>query len=493
MADKNKIKRISHADLLKQSLLSVMDDDAEHFNKPGSATTDDQNYRVTELPSNQSNKAIDYRVTEQSTNEPSNRTTDRARTLPSTLPNNRVDEDSANRADNQITDRVAESPDNRVNGRIIDLPNNRADNRVTEIPNNRIVLPEIDWKRKPADLNNHQYQLLHAIYFHRPFKVDAERNDGIGDLIVPPVSVDNVRSRIKSLLKKGYIIDRFSVNCSPQKMTTCIVNTDKCMPLFGETPVRNDDQLRLRSNSPDPMHFNRVNGTSYNRADNRVTETLYHRADNRHTESPSNKDNALISSSSYYKNTTTTAEESVTEWLKIQLQHPELDFWISNNISSDQITRAISSVVVEPEVLIQSMKYYAYEASKPDAKQPDTNHWFYFLGGVKKNGLWLRPTGYESHEERAIRIKDEIIKTRQDELAKLRDRNLKAAQLETDLEFEHFFARFSENPTDPHYDDLYNAAINDFERGRMKSKNYNTVKTVWLRFLENSPINRVNN
>ena len=153
--------------------------------------------------------------------------------------------------------------------------------------------------------------------------------------------------------------------------------------------------------------------------------------------------------------------------------------------------KAVESIIVEPEVLIQSMKYYAYEFSKPDAKQPETNHWFYLLGGIKRLGMWMRPSGYESHEERAIRIKDEIIKARQDELTKLRERNQKAAQLETDLEFENFFTGFSENPTDPNYDDLYKAAINDFERGRMKSKNYNTVKTVWLRFKGIVPSNRV--
>ncbi|WP_027360156.1 hypothetical protein [Desulforegula conservatrix] len=474
---KGKLTRISHADLLKQSLLSVMDDDAEYFDKNEPSPIPDTSDRVTDQP----------------TELPIYQLTDRVINIPSTIPNNRADMDSVNRANDRITDRAAEIPNNRAEYRTAEIPNDRANNQITDIPNNRIVLPEIDWRRKPSDLNNHQYQLLHAIYFHRPFKVDAERNDGIGDLIVPPVSVDNVRSRIKSLLKKGYILDRFSVNCSPQKMTTCIVNTDKCLPLFGETHIRNDDQLKLRSNSPDPMFYSRVAEIPDNRVHNRITESYFNRPDNRPTESPNNRQDTLISSSSssYFKNTTTTANDSVTDWIREQLLHPELEFWNSNNISVEQVTRAISSVVVEPEVLIQSMKYYAFEASKPDAKQPDTNHWFYFLGGVKKNGLWLRPSGYESHEERAIRIKDEIIKSRQDELTKLRERNLKAAQLERDLEFENFFARFSENPTDPRYDDLYNAAINDFERGRMKSKNHNTVKTVWLRLLGELPINRV--
>lgn len=468
-------KRITTQDMLKQSLLSVIASDEAHIE-----TLSPQD---TPTPPN-----TDIIPTEET---PSNRVNDKITEIPSEIPNtvdfnranNRADDHPVTYSVNRISDQPTDSPDNRADNRITETQNNRVYNRDTEIPSNLIILPEINWKRKPADLNNHQFQMLHAVYFHRPFKVDAERNDGIGDLIIPPVSVDNVRSRIKSLIKKGYILDRFGVNCAPHKMTTCIVNTDKCLPLFGETHIKNEDQYKLKNNTVDPATFNRVTYIPNDRVFDKITETQNYRANNRDTDSPNNREKSLISSSSSIYKSTTTTRDSVTEWVKSQMQHPEIEFWAENKISDTQVLKAIESVIIEPEVLIQSMKYYAHEYSKPDAKQPDTNHWFYFLGGVKKNGMWLRPLGYESHEERAIRIKDEISRAKEEELARLRESNLRAEQLELEIEFERFFERFAANPDDPEFQSLYDATTNTFELERLKKKSRLTVKAVWSRLV----------
>ena len=382
--------------------------------------TFDTNYRITEYPDNRS----DTRITE--------------------LPN-------------RIDTRITELSDNRSDNRITEYPDNRSDTRIPGYPDNRISLSEGDYLKKPSDLNQAQYDLLKVIYFNRPYRVDTEKNDGIGNMLSPPVSVDNVRSRTKSLIKKGYILQRFSINASPNKMTTCIVNTDKCMAIFGPTPIKNEDQIKLRSN-------NRITEYTDNRPDNRMTEYPNNRLDNRL--------NTLISSSSVYNNKTTTTNGG--DAIEKILDHPELEFWRGHGTTAKQILNGIQTTGTTLENFIQSMKHYAHEEPKSD--KPPMAH---MIGGIKRNGIWAKKPDYKSHEEKQAEIQAQIITDRAQELQRLKEIREKTAKIERDLEFEKFMAdRDAEI-----YQEIFQS-LTDFEKKRVALGKDEAMRRAWEKKLE---------
>ena len=85
------------------------------------------------------------------------------------------------------------------------------------------------------DLTEKQYEILNYIYNKRPFKISGSK--GIGALLKIPYG--SVRSSLRGLVKKHYISKPYGLNIETEKYSTCKVNYEKCIPLFGETKIIN--------------------------------------------------------------------------------------------------------------------------------------------------------------------------------------------------------------------------------------------------------------
>ncbi len=142
----------------------------------------------------------------------------------------------------QTNDKATEQQSDRVNGQIFKYKGRQEENKTSEQVDTytRIQLVKematksgLDFNKKPENLNVYQYVILCHIYYNRPFKVHAQ--SGIGSLLNIPTG--SVRNSLRSLDKKGYIANLRSINDGINKGSNCIVNEQKCIKLFGPTPI----------------------------------------------------------------------------------------------------------------------------------------------------------------------------------------------------------------------------------------------------------------
>jgi len=126
------------------------------------------------------------------------------------------------------------------------------------------------------------------------------------------------------------------------------------------------------------------------------------------------------SSSSYIYKTTTTARESF-------LDHPEMCFWEKQGVTSDMIQKNIEHHNIDPELFIQSMKYYAFEFSQPGSRQPEKTHLAHLIGGIRQFGMWAKPNGYVSHEDAEKKRLRAFIAEKRKELEELEALKLEAS------------------------------------------------------------------
>jgi len=100
----------------------------------------------------------------------------------------------------------------------------------------------------------------------------------------------------------------------------------------------------------------------------------------------------LISSSSSFLNLKTTTAKF--------FEHPESEFWKEQGITPEIFDRNVQEHGFDPEVLIMSAKHYAFEYSQPGKTPPERSHLIHLIGGIRKFGLWDRPSTYISYEKR---------------------------------------------------------------------------------------------
>ena len=177
----------------------------------------------------------------------------------------------------QLSEQVDKYMDNRTSEQVLGQLDNRTseqvpgqlDNRTSE--QNKIFFPPINFNKKPKDLHDRQYVILHYIYFNRPYRVDGPK--GLAAILKIPYG--SIRNNIRSLTLKEYIEKPFSANDGIFKGSTCRVNEKKCMSIFGPTEI-----IQPESKQQDKWTSEQVPG----QLDNRTSEQVPGQLDNRTSE-----------------------------------------------------------------------------------------------------------------------------------------------------------------------------------------------------------------
>ncbi len=236
--------------------------------------------------------------------------------------------------------------------------------------------------KKPSDLKFNQYQILHYIYFQRPFKVKGP--NGISSLL--NIKYGTVRNSLESLARKGYISKPFSINDGINNGSTCLVDENKCFKLFGPTETEQPD----------------------NRATEQATTQPHNYATKQTTTQPGNCTTAQVSSSyklvSKYLNKLTNYLENSSFWSGQGLSVKKCEEWIKEFYPDD------------PEALITQLMFAEKTETVLKPKTKTSVHVFY---GCLLNGGLTRPKDFEFPHERALRIKKQEIENQEKALAEI--------------------------------------------------------------------------
>lgn len=254
--------------------------------------------------------------------------------------------------------------------------------------------------KKPKDLTMDQFRILHFIYFNRPFKVRSKKGLGIGDLINPTMSVTNVRNRMKSLEKKGYIEKPFSVNNGISQGSSCRVNLEKCILLFGKSGLDETGPVSQWS-----------------------SESQSHRATGPVPRS--------YSSSSVLYKTTTGA---------IDLSDPDLAYWAESGLTDDKIKKWAKEFKISESVIVDFLRWARFDLvdnRKEKSIKEDVQSWFY--GALKKGG-YSKPVNFKSHQQKQIEMEKAELEIRQAEIKELEKLRKQKQALQVTLEFEQMMS-----------------------------------------------------
>lgn len=303
---------------------------------------------------------------------------------------------------NRLTDRTT----NQVNSRVTELSDYRTTAQqinLTAECQGSVVASDIDSFYKTQDLNYEIFRLLRFIYFNRPFKVQSRTGNAIGDLINPGMTVSNVRNRIMSLVKKGYIQKPFSINNGIIQGSTCKVNLEKCIPLFGLSIINENEQQNYRSREPQSMWS---------------TDRLGDRA----LEQP------RVYNSSSFKNTTTIET--------IDMSSPVLIYWQKKGLSEKRIKIWMKEFNLSLSSIIIFLEYAAFDL---DNNQKEKNirdgeiAWFY--GALKKGG-YCKPKNFKSFNQVMIEKEDKELEIMNAEVKRLGDLRKQKIEIMFNFEFE---------------------------------------------------------
>ena len=120
--------------------------------------------------------------------------------------------------------------------------------------------------------------------------------------------------------------------------------------------------------------------------------------------------NPLSSSSNIYINTTT---ELADEWQKIDISSLE-----SIGLTLAHITQLQRSGIERSEIVQDSINHFAYDLTYNNkAKEIKTNPIGYFMGIMKRAGVYTAPDNYESEKDRALRTYMDTKKRQQEKQA----------------------------------------------------------------------------
>lgn len=147
-----------------------------------------------------------------------------------------------------------------------------------------------------------------------------------------------------------------------------------------------------------------------NETDNKLI-TNWQQTDNKPITQPVTQPVTTLSSSSSDINTTTT--ELSDEWQKIDISSLE-----SIGLTFGHLTQLQRSGIESAEIIQDSINHFAYDLiHNSKAKEIKTTAIGYFMGIMKRAGLYTAPDNYESEKDRTLRIYMETKKRQQEKQA----------------------------------------------------------------------------
>jgi len=284
--------------------------------------------------------------------------------------------------DNRTPEQVSTQVDKWTPEQVDKWTTEQVDNRTSE------HVDTLNTLQKPKDLRLNQYQILHEIYFNRPFKVKGPER--IGESTNIPYGT--VRNILKSLTKKGYISKPFSINDGVNKGTSCQVNELKCVSFFGASPIINSEQQDNRTPG-------QVDTWTSGQVSNRTSGHL---------------------DASYKK------ERKTYNKLSFYIENSE--FWGKQGLTFKKCESWLDELNLEPDFLHDQLNFAEHTSKVIEAKTPVS----YFYAAVKKD-CFHRPSGFEFPEEKRIRIQQEENKRREDLIRQQEENRAKEKEL-TDRE-----------------------------------------------------------
>ena len=137
----------------------------------------------------------------------------------------------------------------------------------------------------------------------------------------------------------------------------------------------------------------------------------------------------------------------------ISLDHPELTSWREFGLSEKQISLWITEFGIDPALMVQYLKWCAFDVANNHADNPVQNmaNWFYAM--LKNTGMYPKPAGYVSVEELRSRQLEQLRQQEVQSMQESMDRGLR----------EYFDTVMSKRSEDPLYNELL-ASLNDFAR-----------------------------
>ena len=262
----------------------------------------------------------------------------------------------------QTSKRTSEQTNKQTNEQTSEQTNKRTNEQTTYFN------PELC----PTNLKLNQFQVLHYIYFNRPFSVSG--STGLSGFL--NIKYGTVRNCLMSLVRKGYIEKPFRINDGVNNGSTCVVDELKCIKLFGPTEIK---QTNKRTNEQTSEQTNK-----------RTNEQ------------------------------TSVSNKLVSKYLKLTNYIEHSNFWSSQGLSEKKCKEWIDEFYFNnPDVLLSQLMFAEYAEENNSALQPKNKnktpvHVFY--GCLKKGGM-TRPSGFEFPEEKTARIKKEELEVQKKLLA----------------------------------------------------------------------------
>ncbi|TSD02560.1 MAG: hypothetical protein Athens071416_635 [Parcubacteria group bacterium Athens0714_16] len=290
------------------------------------------------------------------------------------------DNHTTKQADNHTSEQKTTQPDNRITEHLYKQPNNRTTGQATAQSDNRTSehVPNFFLFKKPSNLKLNQFQILHYIYFCRPFKVKGP--DGLTGIL--NIKYGTVRNCLRSLVKKCYINKPYSINDGVNNGSTCVVNEISCLKIFGQTTIEQPN--------------NRTSGQSTAHPDNQTSEYLYTQPDKRTTEQISTQSN---NQTSEQLKTANNIERKIFNNLSVYVENS--DFWKGLGLTFKKCEQWIESIEhCGPDFLLVQLQFGEHTEKVVNSDKPVS----YFRSCLMTGGL-ERPKGFEFPAEKAARIK----------------------------------------------------------------------------------------
>ena len=327
-------------------------------------TTEQPDNRATEQTPAQANKRttehMPRHLLEQLSGQPDNRTT--------TQQSIYTTEQHIGQANNKTSEHLSTQPDNRTREHLSTQANNRTSEQ----------LPDFFLFQKPSNLKLNQFQILHYIYFCRPFKVKGP--DGLTGIL--KIKYGTVRNCLRSLTHKGYINKPYSINDGVNNGSTCVVNEIKCLKIFGQTLIEQPSNQTTEQYTEQAS--NRTSEHVYSQPNNRATNQTFAQPSNKTTEqakSSNNIDRKIFNNLSVYV-------ENSDFWKGWGLTFKKCEQWI------DEIEHCT------PDFLLVQLQFGEHAEKVVKSDKPVS----YFRSCIMSGGI-ERPKGFEFPEEKAARIK----------------------------------------------------------------------------------------
>lgn len=140
--------------------------------------------------------------------------------------------------------------------------------------------------------------------------------------------------------------------------------------------------------------------------------------------------------------------------------NPELAFWKTLDLQPGKMVGWMEEFSRDFESMVRQLAYAAYQWEDLKLGKKIENHESAFYGALRKGGF-SRPAGYESPQERQLRMEQEELKRQARLLAELEASRKKREELEMKIQFEQIMA----DPEGEAYKQLFDG-LNEFEKKR---------------------------